>query len=111
MSKRGARTGLITYRVQHHWSSAYMGYGLHSLDRDAQEMEDLVKQLVATGMSMMIRQSHLSEASHCHITDSVVPQSLLITSAARPIRPSFPADSSTLLSSLQSTFDTTPNFG
>lgn len=40
--------------VQHHWSSAYMGYGLHSLDRDAQEMEDLVKQLVATGTTDVI---------------------------------------------------------
>lgn len=49
--RRGEELGELTIRVQHHWSSAYIGFGVNNLDKDAQEMEDLVNQLQATGTS------------------------------------------------------------
>ena len=50
-TRRGEELDKLTTRVQHHWSSAYIGFGVNNLDKDAQEMEDLINQLQATGTS------------------------------------------------------------
>ncbi|WWD22625.1 hypothetical protein CI109_107118 [Kwoniella shandongensis] len=44
--------------VQFHWSSAYGGYGTGSLDRDRDEMAQLVKHLRANGLSTIIIMGH-----------------------------------------------------
>lgn len=63
---------LTRARIIMHWSSAYLGYGTGSLDRDVREMSDLVGHLRGQGGSLPVPCSHslILEVDQANLTRS-----------------------------------------